>query len=112
MKRFENGTSGTGLCVRPLLKLVATLPIELVFRRQNPHRHSWAQVARQLMLLPICLLGCSPFSRATADEFPESPLPPIEFVVQTGHTAEIQGLEYASDGKFFVSAGKDPTIKL
>lgn len=37
---------------------------------------------------------------------------PIEFTVQTGHTAEIQGLEYASDGKFFVTAGKDSTIKL
>jgi WD40 repeat protein len=32
--------------------------------------------------------------------------------VQTGHLAEIQGLEYASNGKFFVTAGKDSTIKL
>jgi WD40 repeat protein len=32
--------------------------------------------------------------------------------VQTGHLAEIQGLEYAANGKFFVSAGKDSTIKL
>lgn len=37
---------------------------------------------------------------------------PIEFTVQTGHVAEIQGLEYASDGRFFVTAGKDSTIKL
>ena len=36
----------------------------------------------------------------------------IEFTVQTGHLAEIQGLEYASDGKFFVTAGKDSTLKL
>lgn len=41
-----------------------------------------------------------------------APVTPIEFTVQTGHTAEIQGLEYASDGKFFVTAGKDSTIKL
>ncbi|HZZ17352.1 MAG TPA: caspase family protein, partial [Candidatus Sulfotelmatobacter sp.] len=32
--------------------------------------------------------------------------------MQTGHLAEIQGLEYAANGKFFVSAGKDSTIKL
>lgn len=37
---------------------------------------------------------------------------PIEFTVQTGHVAEIDGLEYASDGKFFVTGGKDSTIKL
>ena len=38
--------------------------------------------------------------------------PPIEFTVQTSHTAEIHGLEYAPNGKFFVSAGKDSSIKL
>ena len=112
MKRFKNATPGAGLYVRRLLELIATLPIEMVFPRQNTHRHSWARVAQQLVLLPICLLGLSSFSRATADESAVSPLPPIEFTVQTGHTAEIQGLEYASNGTFFVSAGKDSTIKL
>lgn len=38
--------------------------------------------------------------------------PQIEFTVQSGHTAEIQGLEYATDGNFFVTGGKDSTIKL
>ena len=37
---------------------------------------------------------------------------PVEFIIQTGHTAEIHGLEYAPNGKFFASAGKDSTIKL
>ena len=32
--------------------------------------------------------------------------------MQTGHTAEIEAVEYSSDGKFFVSAGKDSTIKI
>lgn len=36
----------------------------------------------------------------------------IELTVQTGHTAEIHALEYASNAKFFVTAGKDSTIKL
>ena len=111
MKRFENATSGTGLYVRRLLELVTTLPIELVFRRQNTHRHSWPQVARQFAL-PLCLLAWSAFSRATVDESAVAPAAPIEFTVQTGHTAEIQGLEYAANGKFFVSSGKDSTIKL
>jgi len=47
-----------------------------------------------------------------AQEPTSVPAPTIEFTVQTGHTAEIQGLQYASDGKFFVTAGKDSTIKL
>src|ERR1700758_3369344 len=87
VKRFKDTTPGAGLYVRRLLELVATLPIERVFHRQNTHRHSWAWVARQLVLLPLCLLGWSAFSRATADES-AVPLPaPIEFTVQTGHTA-------------------------
>ena len=112
MKRFENATSGLGLYVRRLLEFVPTLPVEFVFGRRDTHRSSWAQAARQLVLLPLCLLAWSALSSATADESAVPPPTPIEFTVQTGHTAEIQGLEYASNGKFFVSAGKDSTIKL
>src|ERR1051325_4719158 len=104
--------SGLGLNVRRLLELVPRLPVELVLRRQNTRRHSWPLGARKLVLLPLCLLVWPAFSRATADEAAVPPTAPIEFAVQTGHTAEIQGLEYASNGKFFVSAGKDSTIKL
>jgi hypothetical protein len=57
VKRFENATSGAGLHVRGLLELVATLPVELVLRRPDPHRPSWAQVARQLVLLPLLPFG-------------------------------------------------------
>jgi len=48
----------------------------------------------------------------TANQQQSPPAPAIELTVQTGHAAEIHALEYASDGRFFVSAGKDSTIKL
>ncbi|MGA9670337.1 MAG: WD40 repeat domain-containing protein, partial [Terracidiphilus sp.] len=48
----------------------------------------------------------------TIQESAPAPAPAIEFTVQTGHTAEIHGLEYAPNGKFFASAGKDSTIKI
>ena len=87
VKRFENATSGAGLYVQRLLELVPTLPEELVFRRPDTHRHSWPQVARQLVLLPLCLLAWSAFSRAMADQSAVPPPAPVEFTVQTGHTA-------------------------
>src|SRR5215471_14026874 len=34
------------------------------------------------------------------------------FVVQMGHTAEIHAVEYAPNGRYIASAGKDSTIKL
>src|SRR5215470_979418 len=37
---------------------------------------------------------------------------PVELVVQSGHTAEIRALEYARDGRFFATAGKDSTIRI
>ena len=61
MKRFENATSGAGLCVRRLLDLVAMLPIELVFRRRKTHCHSWARAARQLVLLQDLPFGMVTF---------------------------------------------------
>src|SRR5215470_1221084 len=36
----------------------------------------------------------------------------VELVVQSGHTAEIRALEYARDGRFFATAGKDSTIRI
>jgi WD40 repeat protein len=74
---------------------------------------------RNLRRWPICLLGCLSLAwgqasaSGPADEPPApTPQPPLELTVQTGHTAEIHALEYASNGKFFVTAGKDSTIKL
>src|SRR2546427_5481076 len=36
----------------------------------------------------------------------------VELVVQSGHTAEIRALEYARNGRFFATAGKDSTIRI
>lgn len=65
----------------------------------------------QLALLTISALLCT---AGAAEAQGNDPVPrsPIELTIQTGHTAEIHGLEYAPNGKFFVSAGKDSTIKL
>jgi WD40 repeat protein/uncharacterized caspase-like protein len=57
-------------------------------------------------LLPRPRMGA-----ATQDSAPAS-TPAVEFTIQSGHTTEIRGLEYASNGRFFASAGKDSTIKL
>ncbi len=62
------------------------------------------------VLFSILFLALPWCSGAAAQE--NASAPPVEFTVQSGHTAEIHGLDYASDGKFFVSAGKDSTIKL
>jgi WD40 repeat protein len=70
----------------------------------------WVVRTWQIVLLSIFVLALPSWSGAASPE--TAPAPPIEFTVQSGHTAEIQGLEYAADGKFFVSAGKDSTIKL
>jgi WD40 repeat protein len=72
---------------------------------------------RNVRRWPICLLVCLSLGQASAsgpaDEPPApTPQPPLELTVQTGHTAEIHALEYASNGKFFVTAGKDSAIKL
>jgi len=66
----------------------------------------------QTVLLLISLVALPALSRAVSQDAAPLPTPLVEFTVQTGHTAEIQGLEYAANGKFFVSAGKDSTIKL
>src|SRR5215469_3748875 len=60
-----------------------------------------------LLALSTAAQGMGPAQEPTS-----VPATTIEFTVQSGHTAEIQGLQYASDGKFFVTAGKDSTIKL
>jgi hypothetical protein len=102
LKGFESTKSGARFCVRSFFGLLATLQQELVFQR-NVRCDLWTRAARHLVLLPLCLLAWPALSRATADESAVPPTP-IEFTVQTGHTAEIQGLEYAANGKFFVSA--------
>jgi WD40 repeat protein len=66
----------------------------------------------QAVLISVSLLAASSLRAASNQEPGAAPVPAIEFTVQTGHLAEIQGLEYATNGKFFVSAGKDSTIKL
>jgi WD40 repeat protein len=66
---------------------------------------TWPAVLLSVLFLTL------PLQRVAANQ-ETAPAPLIEFTVQTGHTAEIQGLEYAADGKFFVSAGKDSAIKL
>src|SRR5882724_8155147 len=63
------------------------------------------------LLLISALLPCPWMGAAMQDPAPSS-TPPVEFTIQSGHTAEIHGLEYASNGRFFASAGKDSTIKL
>jgi WD40 repeat protein len=60
-----------------------------------------------LLVFSTAALGLDPGPQAASVQAAA-----IEFTVQSGHTSEIQGLEYASDGKFFVTAGKDSTIKL
>jgi WD40 repeat protein len=64
----------------------------------------------------VVLLISTLVPRPGSGETMQGPAPlstlPVEFTVQTGHTAEIDGLEYAPNGKFFVSGGKDSTIKL
>src|SRR3982074_2976208 len=72
---------------------------------------------RSGLLLSISLFVClwSGLARANppADQ-PQTSLshPGTELTVQTGHAAEIHAVQYASNGKFFVTAGKDSTIKL
>lgn len=65
----------------------------------------------RFLYLLLLLVMALPALGAAADQMQPSS-PPIELTIQSGHTAEIHGLEYASNGKFFVSAGKDSTIKL
>ena len=68
--------------------------------------------SRRIIRLLIVLLMLGALSRANSQEPLPLPAAPIEFTVQTGHLAEIQGLEYASTGRFFVTGGEDATIKL
>jgi WD40 repeat protein len=76
------------------------------FRIQNLAKFRVAQV---ILLLALSTTALGQSANQEGDSLQATP---IEFTVQTGHTAEIQGLEYAGDGKFFVTAGKDSTIKL
>lgn len=63
-------------------------------------------------LLSLLLLLIPALGEAAGQATASAAVAPIEVTIQTGHLAEIQGLEYASDGKFFVTSGKDSTIKL
>ncbi|HZP06988.1 MAG TPA: hypothetical protein VFB43_18965 [Terracidiphilus sp.] len=63
-------------------------------------------------LLSLFILAAPMLAQGAAPAAVSAAAPPIEFTVQTGHVAEIQGLEYATDGKFFVTSSKDSTIKL
>ncbi|HEX7061064.1 MAG TPA: caspase family protein [Woeseiaceae bacterium] len=49
---------------------------------------------------------------AVAAEAPAGSDAAFEYVVQAGHTAEIHGLAYAPDGRFFATGSKDSTLKL
>lgn len=71
--------------------------------------HSGLRIFQFALLLLLLLTAAVSIGVADQQAVPATPL---EFSVQTGHTAEIQGLEYCSNGKFFASAGKDSTIKL
>src|SRR5262245_41929434 len=48
----------------------------------------------------------------TGQPQPGSTTRAVELVVQSGHTAEIRALEYARNGRFFATAGKDSTIRI
>jgi WD40 repeat protein len=89
-----------------------TMPRELATAKEKLSGAFWSLRTWQILLLSISFLGL-PSQSGAADQEPAPPVAPVvEFTVQSGHTAEIQGLEYAANGKFFVSAGKDSTIKL
>jgi WD40 repeat protein len=67
---------------------------------------------RLAWLISLLLLAIPSLGSGGSSDTVTSPTTPIEFTVQAGHLAEIQGLEYSTDGKFFVTGGKDSTIKL
>lgn len=69
-------------------------------------------IARQIFLCCILFATLPVLSQAGNQEAAPSSNPGIEFTVQSGHTAEIEALEYAADSKFFVTGSKDSTIKL
>jgi WD40 repeat protein len=79
--------------------------------REMLSRILWGVQTRQILLLAVSFWASPPLSGAVSQDA-APPTPPVEFTVQTGHTADIQGLEYAANGKFFVSGGKDSTIKV
>jgi WD domain, G-beta repeat len=79
--------------------------------REMLSRILWGVQTRQILLLAVSFWASPPLSGAVSQDAAPA-TPPVEFTVQTGHTADIQGLEYAANGKFFVSGGKDSTIKV
>ncbi len=104
--------SDSGVCSGDMLGRLVTIQRHLAAARMKvscivPGLRIW-----QTVLLLISLVALPALSRAVSQDAAPLPTPLVEFTVQTGHTAEIQGLEYAANGKFFVSAGKDSTIKL
>jgi WD40 repeat protein len=51
-------------------------------------------------------------AESTITDTPPNSTPVVNFVVQSGHTAEIRALEYARSGRFFVTGSKDSTIRV
>jgi len=112
VKRRGSAMSDSGVCSGDMLGRLVTIQRHLAAARMKvscivPGLRIW-----QTVLLLISLVALPALSRAVSQDAAPLPTPLVEFTVQTGHTAEIQGLEYAANGKFFVSAGKDSTIKL
>lgn len=70
------------------------------------------RIARFALLSVLALASDFVTGATTAQEPSIDPQPAFEFTVQTGHTANIEVLEYAPNGRFFVTAAKDSTIKL
>ena len=112
MERMGNMRSDLGLgVVRPLGR-TGSIGKKLATVKEKLSCTLWGRRTWHILLLSISFLAL-PARSGAANQEPASPaVPAVEFTVQTGHTAEIQGLEYAANGKFFVSAGKDSTIKL
>src|SRR5690348_10722370 len=58
----------------------------------------WSLRLWQAVLISVSLLAASSLRAESNQEPGAAPVPAIEFTVQTGHLAEIQGLEYATNG--------------
>src|SRR6266704_1577809 len=67
-----------------------------------------------VVLAGVLMTGGSPVAAQPTTGKPQagSTTRAVELVVQSGHTAEIRALEYARNGRFFATAGKDSTIRI
>src|SRR5207244_3734143 len=67
-----------------------------------------------VVLAGVLMTGASPVAAQPTTGKPQagSTTRAVELVVQSGHTAEIRALEYARNGRFFATAGKDSMIRI